>query len=240
MGTQKLEKELRRLLPEARIFRMDYDTTKEKNIHEKIYDDFKKEKIDILVGTQMISKGFDFPRVSLVGIVDADIILHLPDFRATEKTFRMIIQVAGRSGRKELAGRVYVQTYFPENYIMQLAVRHDYEHFYNEEIKTRQSFNYPPFSELINIVMSGREEQEVSRRIEELALEAKGFIERNKYNDTIAGPSSAFRPLLRNMYRYQMLIRTCNDNKLAWSGFFKSVKLKSGLKLSVDVDPQQL
>lgn len=240
LGTQKLEKELRRLFPEARMFRMDYDTTKERDIHSKIYNDFLNEKFDILFGTQMISKGFDFPRVTLVGIVDADMLMHLPDFRAAEKTFRMIVQVAGRAGRKELTGRVLVQTYSPEHFVMQMAKSHDYSKFYNEDIKSREMFAYPPFTSLINVIMHGKKEEEVSKAIAELAGGAESVIKNKGLGDSISGPSPAVRPLVKHMYRYQMVIKIREQNKVMWSKYFKSIKLKSNLRIAVDIDPQSL
>ncbi|MFH1283420.1 MAG: primosomal protein N' [bacterium] len=240
IGTQKLEKELRRLFPEARMFRMDYDTTRERDIHMKIYKDFLNEKFDILLGTQMISKGFDFPRVTLVGIVDADILLHMPDFRAAEKTFRMIIQVAGRAGRRDIPGEVLVQTYYPEHFVLQLAKQHNYEAFFDYEIKSREYFRYPPFTEIINIIVQGKNEEEVIRQSEELASSINSFISDKASTSELSGPSPALRPLFKGQFRWQMILRTKSEYKYIWSSFFKNVKIKNSLKLAVDVDPQQL
>lgn len=240
LGTQKLEKEIRRLFPEARVFRMDYDSTREKDIHQKIYNDFLNEKFDILLGTQMISKGFDFPRVTLVGIIDADILMNLPDFRAAEKTFRMIVQVAGRAGRKELAGRVLIQTYYPDNFVLNKAKLHDYEEFYKEDIKSREMFEYPPFMELISVTVIGKNEEDVIKGIESISRSADEFIRNKKLKDKYSGPSPAIRPFVNNMFRYQLLIKTSAGNKILWSEFLKATRLKASLRMSVDVDPQSL
>ncbi len=161
VGTEKIESFVARLFPQARIERMDTDRVRKKGEHEKILTNFKNKKIDILIGTQMITKGFDFPHVTLVGVVNADTSLALPDFRSTERTFQLLTQVAGRAGRGSKEGTVIIQTFLSEHYAIKTASRHDYEAFYKEEIKRREELNYPPFSDLVNIIMRGRNEKQV-------------------------------------------------------------------------------
>ena len=144
-GTQKVEEELNKILPEARVVRMDVDTTGRKGAHEKLLDHFKSGNADILLGTQMIAKGLDFPNITLVGVLSADTMLHLPDFRAGEKTFQLLTQVSGRAGRHELTGEVVIQTYTPEHYSVVFAGRQDYDRFYNQEMMMRKIGSYPPF-----------------------------------------------------------------------------------------------
>src|SRR5258708_2454708 len=158
IGTQKVEEEIRKLFPFAKIARLDRDVSSVRHSHEKIYRAFLSGELDILVGTQMIAKGFDFPKVTLVGVVDADVSLHLPDFRSAERTFDLLTQVAGRTGRGAAKGKVLVQTHHPEHYALQAAREHDYLRFYDEEIKHRESLNYPPYCRLVPLVIRDRKE----------------------------------------------------------------------------------
>ena len=158
-GTQKIEDLVKSYFPMARVKRMDMDTTSRKGSHEKILENFKNQKTDILIGTQMISKGLDFPNVTLVGIILADLILNLPDFRAAERTFQLITQVAGRSGRGLEDGRVILQTYEPEHYSITFSKNHDYKKFIKNELAIRKEFYYPPFSSLILINFMGKDEK---------------------------------------------------------------------------------
>jgi primosomal protein N' (replication factor Y) len=172
VGTQKAEEEMKRLFPQGRVSRLDRDTAARKGVYEKTYEDFKNENVDILLGTQMIAKGFDFPRVTLVGVIDADTALYLPDFRAAERTFQLITQVAGRSGRSDLGGEVIVQTRHPEHYALQAAQKHDYKGFYAQEVEFRRQMHYPPFCRITNILLRGKNEEKVGAA----ALEAGKFL----------------------------------------------------------------
>jgi primosomal protein N' (replication factor Y) (superfamily II helicase) len=156
-GTERVESELNELF-DLPILRVDSETTKTRDSHNRIYSDFLNKKYNIMVGTQMISKGFHFPEVTLVGIINSDSILNFPDFRAGEKTFQLVSQAAGRAGRAEKKGEVIVQTYQPDNYVIQKIINNDYEGFYEEEIDNRKILNYPPFSRIINIIISSKEE----------------------------------------------------------------------------------
>ena len=196
MGTQKVEEELKSLFPAARLLRMDADTTGRKGAHYKILDAFEREEYDILLGTQMVAKGLDFPKVTLVGVLAADAALNLPDYRSCEKTFQLITQVAGRAGRGDRPGRVVVQSYQPEHYAIQFAARHDYTGFFNREIQIRHQFNYPPYSHIIRVLISGEREKELiqfaknivkwlKKRIENTDLLKIGLLDLGAYQAPI-------------------------------------------------------
>lgn len=216
MGTQKVEEELKSLFPAARLLRMDADTTGRKGAHYKILDAFEREEYDILLGTQMVAKGLDFPKVTLVGVLAADAALNLPDYRSCEKTFQLITQVAGRAGRGDRLGRVVVQSYQPEHYAIQFAARHDYTGFFNREIQIRHQFNYPPYSHIIRVLISGEREKELiqfaknmvkwlKKRIENTDLLKKGLLDLGAYQAPIGR--------IKNKYRWQVLIRIRADWK---------------------------
>lgn len=235
VGTEQVESEVARLFPNARIARLDADTTKKKGAHEKILSDFRNRQIDILVGTQMIAKGFDFQHVGLVGVVNADTGLMLPDYRASERTFQLLTQIAGRAGRGKHPGKVLVQTYSPQHYAIQHAAKHDYEGFYEEEIKNRKALRYPPFSRIINIMFRGKFEKKVCEQANELKLllagEAKNF--------EVMGPAPLPFYRLRGHFRWHVMIRG-EDLPLMQSILrtaLKKVKSKTGVFSAVDVEP---
>lgn len=209
VGTQKVEAEVRQWFPGARVARMDVDTTTRKGSHEKILNEFRDGKVDVLVGTQMIAKGLDFPRVSLVGVVTADTALNLPDFRAAERTFQLLTQVAGRAGRASIPGEVVVQTYSPEHYSIVCAQQHDYKGFYTAEMKNREALAYPPYSSLVRIVIIGKEENTVIRSAEMLgeALLLALNEESVGVEQALLGPAPAPISKLRNRFRWQICIR---------------------------------
>ncbi|HOK55242.1 MAG TPA: primosomal protein N', partial [Armatimonadota bacterium] len=167
IGTERIEEETRAAFPDARVIRMDKDTTTRKGSHGSILDIFRKREADILVGTQMIAKGLDFPGVTLVGVISADTSLNLPDFRAGERTFQLLSQVAGRAGRGADPGEVIIQTFNPDHYAITTAAAHDYEGFYEQEIALRAESGYPPFSSMVNLVASDENEAEARRRLYE-------------------------------------------------------------------------
>ena len=169
-GTQKVEEELGKIFPEARVIRMDVDTTSRKGSHEKLLTAFQEGKADILLGTQMIAKGLDFPNITLVGVLSADTMLHLPDFRSSEKTFQLLTQVSGRAGRHELAGEVVIQTYSPEHYSIELAGQQDYDQFYQKEMMIRKIHRYPPFYYLALITVSHEELMKVVDVTEKISV----------------------------------------------------------------------
>ncbi|ADG82647.1 primosomal protein N' [Thermincola potens] len=247
LGTQRVEDEIKKLFPQARVLRMDVDTTSRKGAHEKILTDFAAGKADILIGTQMIAKGLDFPKVTLVGVISADTSLNLPDFRAAERTFQLLTQVAGRAGRAGAPGKVIVQTYAPAHYSVRTAQKHDFPGFYGIEIETRREMEYPPFSRLLRIVISGFDENKVIRAAHILAenvqAQLRGVEER--LEQPLLGPAPAPLTKLRNKYRWQLCIKA--KNRKVFGPLVDSALYKSGLreqfndlKFNVEIDPQSL
>ena len=241
LGTEKVEAALDKNLPSARVKRMDSDTLKRKEDYRRILGDFRSGKIDILVGTQMIAKGLHFPNVTLVGIIHADLSLHIPDFRAGERTFQLLTQVAGRAGRGDVEGEVYVQSFTPFHPAIQYARRHDYIGFYDQEIEFRQELHYPPVGRVALLTLRGRSEDRVRffadhlrKEMDLLAIQLGDIV--------VAGPAPA--PLLRaeNFYRYQIMIRTPRMPQLSrqLSTKFDSLKIPEDLRLIIDIDPVSL
>ena len=211
-GTQKIEEETRRLFPEASVLRMDADTTTGKNGHARILELFGKGKADILIGTQMIAKGHDFPNVTLVGILAADLSLNLGTYQAAETCFQLITQAAGRAGRGELAGRVFIQTYQPENHAIRMAAAQDYEGFYQEEILLRQAMEYPPFSHIFSVLITGEMEQEVILAAQRLGAYMNHYAERA--GCTVVGPAPAPLPKFRGEFRWQIFAKGTDADRL--------------------------
>lgn len=239
-GTQKAYDELAELFPQARILRMDVDTTRKKGSHQALLDQFGKGEADILLGTQMIAKGLDFPNVTLVGVLNADTALNLPDFRSSERTFQLLTQVAGRAGRAEKAGQVLIQSYNPNHYAIRFAKDQDYEGFYAYEMGIRRQLGYPPYYFTIGITLSHKKEEEVVKRAYEVME-----ILRSGLSDAciILGPTP--KPIARthNLYHYQILIKYRLEDELA-STLNQVLALtqereNSELRLSIDHEPQQ-
>ena len=239
-GTQKAYDELTELFPEARILRMDVDTTRKKGSHQTLLDQFGKGEADILLGTQMIAKGLDFPNVTLVGVLNADTALNLPDFRSSERTFQLLTQVAGRAGRAEKAGQVLIQSYNPNHYAIRFAKDQDYEGFYAYEMGIRRQLGYPPYYFTIGITLSQKKEEEVIKRAYQVME-----ILRSGLSDAsiILGPTP--KPIARthNLYHYQILIKYRLEDELA-STLNQVLALtqereNSELRLSIDHEPQQ-
>jgi len=201
-GVEKIEQEIIKLFPKARVKRVDAETITNKDDHQKFYDDFKNHKIDVVIGTQMIAKGFDIPGVDLVGIVSADVGLHLPHFRAGEKTFRILTQVSGRSGRRDNSGRTVIQTYWPDSKAVRFASGHDFKGFYEREIKDRQESHYPPFTHIVRVVVEDADEKKAKNSISDIAADLRAE------NIDLIGPGKCFYQKLRNKYRYHLLIKT--------------------------------
>jgi primosomal protein N' (replication factor Y) len=231
LGTQKLEQETAAAFPGAKLLRWDSDSTKRKDAHKNILDAFKNRKADILIGTQMLAKGLDLPNVTLVGVVIADSGLNLPDFRAGERTFQLISQVAGRAGRGEAGGKVIVQTYMPDNYAIQATINHDYAAFYNQEIEYRKQLKNPPFSKLIKMTYVHANDtvcrNEAERMKKQLSLEAESA---GLFGIDILGPSPAFIQRLRGRYRWQIILRGINPGEL-----LSKIDIPQGW--IIDVDP---
>ena len=241
LGTEKVEAALEKGFPSARVKRMDSDTLKRKEDYRRILGDFRTGKIDILVGTQMIAKGLHFPIVTVVGIIHADLSLHIPDFRAGERTFQLLTQVAGRAGRGDVEGEVYVQSFTPFHPAIQYARRHDFTGFFEQEIEFRRELRYPPVSRVALLTLRGRSEDRVKffadnlrKEMDALAGELGGTV--------VAGPAPA--PLLRaeSFYRYQVMIRTGNMAALSrkLSAKAKALKTPDDIRLVIDIDPLTL
>jgi primosomal protein N' (replication factor Y) len=234
LGTQRVEAVTRQLFPEAEIVRWDRDTTGGKMSHEKILEKFINHEADVMIGTQMIAKGLDLPLVTLVGVMSADTALRLPDFRAGERTFQLLTQVAGRAGRSPLGGKVILQTYAPDHYSIEAASHHDYESFYRQEIEFRRQQGYPPFSRLVRLLYVHRDgercEQETGRMrdVLENKIARLGLPEID-----LIGPAPAFLSRLRGRYRWHLMVRGRDPH-----GLLEGVDFGRGWR--VDVDPVSL
>ncbi|HXG46643.1 MAG TPA: primosomal protein N', partial [Methylomirabilota bacterium] len=241
LGTERVEDTLTKLFPRAVIRRMDSDTLKRKEDYRRILGDFRLGKIDILVGTQMIAKGLHFPNVTLVGIIYADLSLHLPDFRAGERTFQLLTQVAGRAGRGDLEGEVIVQAFTPFHPAIQYARRHDYVGFYEQEIEFREQLRYPPVSRAALLTLKGRNEDKVKFAAEHLRREVE--MQAAGLKDLIlAGPAPAPLARAESHYRYQLMLRTRHMSKLSalLATLAETLRLPEDLTLAIDIDPVNL
>ena len=235
LGTEKLEEELNKLF-NARIVRMDIDTTSRKGMHEKIINDFGEHKYDILVGTQMIAKGLDFPLVSLVGVINADTSLNIPDFRSAESTFQLLSQVSGRAGRSDLAGEVVIQTYNPEHYSIRYAKEHDYLNFYKEEMEIRKALCYSPYFYITLVNISSREYELGFKEANKIGE----YLRKNLSNGTrVLGPSMANIFRINNIYHYQCIIKYKKDDKLnkVLRDIDNIYKTNNKVDVDIDVDP---
>lgn len=241
LGTQKVEEALAKLFPDATIERMDTDALKRKEDYRRILGDFRLGKTDILVGTQMIAKGLHFPNVTLVGIIHADLSLHIPDFRAGERTFQLITQVAGRAGRGDVEGEVFVQSFTPHHPAIQFARRHDFIGFYDQEIEFRQQLRYPPLSRIALLTLKGRNEEKVRFAADHLRKELENLLVALK-DRIIAGPAPAPLARAETFYRYQIMIRTGQMTKVSaqLATLADKLSLPDGLTLTIDVDPANL
>jgi primosomal protein N' (replication factor Y) len=214
-GTEQVETSLQKLLPGVRAIRWDRDTTREKGAHWRIMEEFSRHKADVLVGTQMLAKGLDLPLVTLVGVVLADTGLHLPDYRASERTFQVLTQVAGRAGRSPLGGKVILQTFEPEHYVIQAAAGHDYWDFYKQEIEWRRELGYPPFQNLVRLEIRSRDPRSAEASAQAYAEVLKGWIGKEGYRATrIVGPVPAYYQKIRGEYRWQILLKGPNPVNL--------------------------
>ncbi|SDH92030.1 primosomal protein N' [Alteribacillus bidgolensis] len=239
-GTQKVEEELTKLLPEARVIRMDVDTTSKKGSHEKLLQAFGNGEADILLGTQMIAKGLDFPRITLAGVLAADTMLHLPDFRASERTFQLLTQVSGRAGRDKLTGEVVIQTYTPDHYSIEHAKTHDYEAFSLEEMGHRKRSGYPPYYYLALVTIAHEDVVKVMQTAEKIA----SFLRSSFSPQTkVLGPTVSPIARIKDRYRYQCMIKYRNEpdlksilNKIA--NRYQKEMATDKLFISIDMNPQ--
>ncbi len=244
-GTQRIEAELEILFSSAKIVRMDADSTIKKSSHDKIINDFSKGEYDILVGTQMVTKGLDFPNVTLVGVVAADLSLYSDDFKANEKTFDLITQVIGRAGRGENLGRAIIQTYTPENKILNLAFTQNYKEFFKQEIALRKSLVYPPFCDICQLIFEGQDEPEVAKAANRFAYKLQNLMN-NKYKNVPIiglGPNPAVIPKINNKYRYKLILKCRNDKAFRelitniTDEYYKDRENK-GIYLTIDFNPE--
>ncbi len=213
-GTQKLEEQIHILFPNAKTIRMDVDTVTKKNSHEKILNQFKDENIDILIGTQMVVKGHHFPNVTLVGVIAADSSLNLEDFKANEKTFQLLTQVAGRAGRENLPGKVIIQTYNPDNFSIECSKKQDYHLFYNTEILIRKQLKYPPFCDIIIIGISSEKEQDGKKITQTLHSYLKNRVLQENLGIILYKGMPAPINKIKNKYRFRIIIKCKFDDKM--------------------------
>ena len=235
VGTEKIEEELHNLLPYARVLRMDVDTTSRKGAHKRMIDAFRGHEYDILLGTQIVAKGLDFSDVTLVGVINADTSLNIPDFRSSENTYSLLSQVAGRSGRSSKQGKVLIQTFNPDHYAISYVKRHDYLGFYKEEMVIRRKLGYPPYYFLCYIKISGRD----SKYIYQEALKIKQSLDRSLEHTTILGPTSL--PIFRvnNIYRYGIILKYKREDRLRsdLSRIKNHYKTNSKVRIDIDFSP---
>lgn len=245
IGTEQVEISTKKLFPDAKVVRMDGDTTSSKGSYENILDEMKAGKIDILIGTQMISKGLDFPNVTLVGIIAADTTLNIPDFRSPEKAFQLVTQVAGRAGRGDVLGKVILQTYSPEHYSIEYAKLQDYNNFYKTEIMLREEFLYPPFVNIISILVYGEDIFNVKYIIKscyDIIKRESFFID--DFDKHMVGPNPAPLEKIKNKYRWQIILKIKNSHMECMKNIIKRVCILNELnlkldnvKFSIDVNP---
>lgn len=238
-GTQKAEAQIREIFPDAAVLRMDVDTTGGKRGHEKIIESFEKDRVDILLGTQMVAKGLDFSGVTLVGVLAADAALNADDFRASERCFNLITQVCGRAGRGDTAGRAIVQTYSPESSVIQCAARQDYKAFYREEIEYRRIFRYPPFCKIVQLLFSSADEAQAQAASGLAAEELRQAVEAGGYSDVeIYGPSEAPISRIQGRYRWRLWLKCTRVDELVpvIGRIAKKTQTRAGADLSVAVD----
>ena len=249
IGTEKVEEEIKRLFNDAKVLRMDKDTTSKKGEIDNILNKFKNKEANILIGTQMLSKGLDFENVTLVGILSADMMLNFPDFKSCETTFQLITQVSGRAGRSDKEGKVILQTYDTDHYVIRRALNYDFEGFYNDEIKIRKIFNYSPFNNIISVVVSGKSEKLVEKNIKSMYSCLTYLLkERGIENfDFILGPSPCAISKINQNYRYQLLFKDDNIEINLLKGIIKYICITKkeivfdrDVNISIDVNPNNI
>jgi primosomal protein N' (replication factor Y) len=242
-GTQKAETLLKDLFPAARVGRLDRDVATGRQV-EEVLDKLRREELDILVGTQMVTKGHDFPLVTLVGVLNADVGLHMPDFRAAEKTFQLLTQVAGRAGRSDLGGKALIQTYSQGHHAIDLAKTHDFETFAKIETAFRKELGYPPFGRLAALRLSSRDENKVEAAARELFIALKNTRDtQNRSQVTMLGPVPAPLPFVQNRYHWRILLRAPRQDQIR--GLLKPLIPKieappSGVRIHLDIDPMTM
>ncbi|CAN5131458.1 primosomal protein N' [soil metagenome] len=244
LGTQRVEEEVQERYPNARILRLDSDVTTRKGAHDEILQSFAQGAADVLIGTQMVSKGLDIANVTLVGVMTADAAFNLPDYRSTERGFQLLTQVSGRAGRGERPGVVILQTYDCEMPALEWSKNHDYAHFLEEELEARQAFGYPPYSQVIRVVVAGDEPGTVETACKQLAEEISLFIEETLPPDSVQvlGPAACLIERLRGKFRYHLLLKNWagEEGRQMLTAFLRNKYLAQGLNMAVDVDALDL
>jgi len=238
-GTERIESELHRLFPVSGIGRMDTDTTRTRDSHRQLYDSIRTQQIDLLVGTQMVAKGFDLPQVTLVGVVSADTALNLPDFRAGERTFALLTQVAGRAGRGDRPGQVLIQTYCPQHYAIQAASRHDYQTFYRAEIHMRKRLKLPPFVHLVELTLQGRTQERVQAVAHALKAALHSALRRSRRRLVLLGPAPHRIARVRRTVRWCLVLKAPSVPPMlrVLRRVLGEGRRVQGLPVIVDVDP---
>jgi primosomal protein N' (replication factor Y) len=238
MGTQRVEEEFRKQFPEARVGRLDSDVMAKKNAHIEILKDFTEGNLDVLIGTQMVAKGLDINNVTLVGVIMSDSLFTMPDFRASERGFQLLTQVAGRAGRGDFKGAVYFQTYNPDFFALKTAKQQDYLSFYYSEIQARYEFAYPPYSQIIRLILSSKNDIRARKFSEEIAYKLKILTDSRGISERleVLGPSPCVISKIRNEYRFQIIIK----NRLEENGhalvmnFLKTFNIPEDIKFLID------
>lgn len=241
IGTEKVEFISKKVFPNARVLRMDFDTTRKKYSYDEIYSKIKNKEVDIIIGTQMIAKGFDFENVTLVGVLAADLTMNIPDYKAYERTFQLLNQVSGRSGRGDKPGEVCIQTYDPDSYVIRYAQNNDYESFYNEEIQIRKTLNYPPFTDILNILFQSKNlkfyDNEIMKIYKELTSEVGDSYQ-------LLGPSSCMVSKINEYYRWQIIVKGKENielyKKIKYIVYKNLSECKFEYKVSFDINPYSI
>jgi primosomal protein N' (replication factor Y) len=242
-GTQKIQSYIKKTFPNAKIARMDQDTTQKKHGHELILKAFEDKEIDILIGTQMIAKGHDFHNVSVVGVLAADLSLHIDDFRAAERTFQLVTQVIGRTGRGDVNGHAFIQTYSPDHFALKYALEENYIGFYNEEILFRRAMIYPPFCHILQVITLTENEELGMRFLNERVEKIENFVDKEKqFGDIIVlGPAKAGIGRVKGKYRHRLLVKGSSYKQLTniRKELYNSIdnKLSQVLQIHVDINP---
>ena len=238
VGTEKIEEELNKIIPSARILRMDFDTTSKKGMHSKMIKAFANHEYDILLGTQIVAKGLDFENVTLVGVINADTSLNIPDFHSSETTFALLSQVSGRAGRSDREGSVILQTYNKDHYAIKYAKEHNYIGFYNEELKIRHTLKYPPFYYIVYIRISSKDNNLAFSE----SLRIKKSLEKHLSNTIILGPSASNVFKVNNTYRYGIILKYKKEDELinTLNMMIDAYKSNSKIKIDINFNPKHL
>jgi primosomal protein N' (replication factor Y) len=239
MGTQKIEAQIKEMFPKANTIRMDIDTVSKKNSHEQILDKFVKDNIDILIGTQMVVKGHHFPNVTLVGVISADNSLNVDDYRASERTFQILTQVAGRAGREGTSGEVIIQTYNPDNFSIECGAKQDYNLFYNSEVIIRENLKYPPFCDIVTFNLSGEDETEVEKQAKYMY---NILVKNSDKTILIFKPQESSISKINNKYRWRIVAKAKLNSHLIdiINKSLKQLNNKKKVSIVVDVNPNNM